>query len=327
MNCPKWNNYFIPLCLFTIIFSPTFGQLKYKRVEPTERVGNFSGIVHDLCFSKSGKTLIFTESNQVCFYDMPSKAIKVSDVGHSKPILSLALSDDSTLLVSGGLDSTVVIWNVQSGLLLKKLDFHHGVVTTVNLNNDRHLLASGSSDRTVVVYDIPGDRIVYRIMDLKSDITVVRFSPDGQLLAVGTQDKLIRFYEAKTGQLVAILDGHKDSVRDLCFTADGHWLYSCGDDSKLIKWDIRIRNQIKIEEVQSFGTDCLLSVDVKKDACMVAGLDSKIIVVTNFETYRGKIGVSINKIRFVPNSGSFLKLAVATRGKGLYLMDTLQFNN
>ena len=315
------------MLLANLAITNVFGQSKYPTVGLKDRIGDFSGIVYDFCFSRSGTTLVLPESNGIGFYDLRSRAlIGRLNNGHSKPILTIALSVDSTLLVSGGLDSTVVFWDIISRTIIKKLDYHHGVVTTLNMNSDGSLLASGSSDKTVVVYDIKAEKIVFKITDLTSDVTVVRFSPDGKLLAVGTQDKTIRLYDAKNGQLIVNLEGHKSCVRDLCFSNDGTRLFSCGDDSQLIKWDIRIRNLIKKEDVQSFGNDWLLSVDVRKDACVVAGLDSRISVVTNFETYRGKIGVAINKIMFIPYTGSFLKFAVGTRGKGLFLMDSMEFN-
>ena len=326
MNCLKVARTIFLLLLANLTLTNGFGQPKYATVELRNRIGDFSGIVYDFCFSKSGQTIIFPESDQICFYDLQTKGlIKRLIYGHSRPIITIALSVDSTLLISGGLDSTIVLWNVQSGKVFKKLDFHHGVITTLNLNSNGNLLASGSSGKTVVVYDIAGEKMVYKIADLTSDVTVVRFSPDGQLLAVGSQDKTIRLYNANTGQPIVNLEGHKSCVRDLCFSKDGTRLYSCGDDSKLIKWDIRNRSLIKKEEIQSFGSDWLLSVDARNDAYVVAGLDSKISVVTNFETYRGKIGVAINKIMFNPNSGTFLKFAVATRGKGLFLVDSMDF--
>jgi WD40 repeat protein len=128
-----------------------------------------------------------------------------------------------------------------------------------------------------------------------------------------------------SGQLIASLDGHKKCVRDLCFNKEGTRLFSCGDDSRLIIWDIRNRSQIKKEKVENFGHNWLLSVDVDRDVYVVSGLDSKINVTTNFGTYRGKIGVPVNKILFIPNIGNVLKLVVATREKGVFLMDTMQF--
>jgi WD40 repeat protein len=319
------NLIFTVLLIFISAFS-VLGQNKIKPIDPNVRIGDFYGIVYDICFSQSGQTLIIPQSNQICFYDIHSNALTRRFIGgHSKPILKIDLATDSSLLVSGGLDSMIVLWNVKSGEIVKRLNYHHGVITSLDLNPYGSLLASGSSDKTVVVYDFSNGKIAFKLENSVSDITMVKFSPDGQLLAVASQDKQIKLYDSQKGQLIATLDGHKNSVRDLCFNKEGNRLFSCGDDSKLIKWNIKNRNQIT-KEVESYGSDWLLSIDIKKDAYVVAGLNSRISVITNFATLQGKIGVPVNKILFVPNSGIFLKMAVATRGKGVFLMDASWFD-
>ncbi len=315
------------LSVFFFSLHMIYGQNRMKPSKTGEPFGNFSGIIFDLCFSPSGKTLAIPESNNICFYNIDSKElINKWTSGHSDLILAVDISADGRILVSGGLDSTLLIRDFNSGEIIGKLNYHHGVITTLNLNKQKPLLASGSSDKTVVVYDIDRQRIVFTISDFKSDITKVKFSPHGELLAVASLDKTIRIYDSSEGKLIAILEGHKKSVRDLCFDENGSFLFSCGDDSRLIKWDLNNKSRIKIERVEDYYSDWLLSVDVTRDAYVTAGLDSKINLITNFATYNGKIGVPVNKILFVPNLGNTLKLVVGTRGKGAFLLNSLQLN-
>ncbi len=320
------KNYIFTLVLFGISIFSLPGESGQKTIKLNERIGEFSGIVYDMCFSDSGRTLIFPESNLISFYDVKTKAlIKKLINGHSKPILAVTLSTDEKLIVTGGMDSLVIIRNVQSSKILKKLNYHRGVITSLNMSNNRNLLATGSSDKTVGIYDLSKDEIVFKLDDFKSAITKVKFSPDGKILAVASLDRQIRLYAAETGKLISILEGHKNSVRDLCFNNEGTQLFSCGDDSRLIVWDLKNLNQITKERVNFFVSDWLLSVDVMKNAYAVASLDSKINVITSFSNYSGKIGAPVNKILFIPNNGDLLKFVVATRGKGVYLMDTKGF--
>lgn len=294
----------------------------------TEKVGDFSGNVYDLCISTSGKTLLVPESGQISFYNTDTRAlIKRLTNGHSKPILSMALSADTTLLASGGLDSLVVLWEVSSGSVIRKLHLHDGVITSVCMNRERSLLASGSSDKKVVVFDLLNDTIAYTLADFPSEITCVKISPDGQLLAVASLDKEISLYDATRGQLLAQLEGHKSRVRDLCFNSNSSMLYSCGDDSRVIVWGIKKMGDVKIEKINKYGYEWLLSVDAEKDfqVTAMAGLDLKVYVTTNFGTTVGKIGMPVNRIKFLPSIDEVLRLAVATRGKGVYIMDTKQF--
>jgi WD40 repeat protein len=299
-----------------------------QTIKLNDQIGDFKGIVYDLCFTHSGNTLIIPEATQISFYNINTKELtKRLRNGHFKTILSVDMSVDSTILASGGLDGEIVVWNVQSDTVIKKLDYHKGIVNTLNLSPHKNILVSGSSDKTVIVYDLSNNRIVYQLVDFYREITVVKFSPDGQFLAVASLGKEIRLYNAVTGQIISLLEGHEKSVRDLCFSEDGTRLFSCGDDSRLITWDIRDVRQIKKEKTDSFGSDWLLTVDVNREdyVHVVSGLNRMIYVTTNFGTSKGKMGVAINKILFVPNVGSLLKFVVATRGKGVYIVDSMEF--
>lgn len=322
------SRYLYVFLLLTISVHTLFGQSTRIPLSNEERIGDFKGIVFDLCFSKSGKTLFIPEGSQICLYDINTKKLKQRmGEGHRKAILSIDLSADTTMLASGGLDSLILIWNVQTGTRINNLHFHRGVVTSLSFNQDHTLLASGSSDKSVVIYDLKKGGIVYRFDDFSSDITSVKFSPDGSLLAVASHEKQIRLYNTQSGKLFATLEGHKKEVRDLCFNKSGNQLFSCGDDSRLILWDLRNLNHIRILSTETYGSDWLLSVDVNRDteARVVAGLGSKISLISNYGVFQRKVGVSVNRILFQPGMGKFLNLAVATRGKGVYFMNAMQF--
>lgn len=316
------------LMAFLTLFSVSAQNIRHV-FEQDEKIGDFGGMVYDLCFSASGKALYIPQGNEISIYDVSTRGlIKKMGKGHTKPILALDLSGDSTILASGGLDSLILIWDIQTAKKIESLNYNHGIVTTLSLNPRNNLLASGSTDKSVSVYDLKERKIVYILDNLGGEINAVKFSPDGLLLVVATQEKQVRLYNAVNGKLIAGLAGHKNGVRDLCFNKSGTQLFSCGDDSRLITWDLRNLNLIRIINTESYGSDWLLSVDVNKDtdAQVVAGLDTKITVINNYGKFRRKTGVSVNKVIFRPGMGDILHLAVATRGKGVFLIDTMKFD-
>jgi WD40 repeat protein len=72
--------------------------------------------------------------------------------GHTGAIRSVALSADGTLLVSGGLDGTVRLWNA-SGQQLATLRGHTGMVRAVASSADGQTVASGGFDGAVRLWD------------------------------------------------------------------------------------------------------------------------------------------------------------------------------
>jgi WD40 repeat protein len=282
--------------------------------------GGYKGNIPDFCFSPSGNVIIFPERNRISFYDTGSKALLNQwSEGHSRQILSLDISADSLYLASGGLDSTVMVWDLPTGKIIQKLRDFKGVVTTLNFSPAKKLLAAGSSDKSVTVYDLTGNKIICKI-EWKAEITKVKFSPDGEMLAIASLGKEIGLYNPVTGQQIVSLKGHRSSVRDLCFDMQKNILYSCGDDSRLIQWDL---NKFKAEKVQNYRADWLLTVDKFRDATAVSGLNSVITITNQFASYSVKAGNPVNRIQFLPNSADILKLAIATRN-GLVLWDTSQ---
>jgi WD40 repeat protein len=73
---------------------------------------------------------------------------------YSNPITALAFSSDGNLLVSGAKDNTIIVWDAQSGSLLKVLQGHTGAISSLAFSPDDKLLYSGSLDGTVIIWNI-----------------------------------------------------------------------------------------------------------------------------------------------------------------------------
>ncbi|KAM3861957.1 WD repeat, SAM and U-box domain-containing protein 1-like [Diretmus argenteus] len=74
--------------------------------------------------------------------------------GQSAPVLSCAFSSDGELVVSGSVDKTVAVYDVNQGTLLHTLKQHDRYVTAVASSPIMPWIATGSMDRTVTVWRI-----------------------------------------------------------------------------------------------------------------------------------------------------------------------------
>ncbi|MEM6284686.1 MAG: TIR domain-containing protein, partial [Chloroflexota bacterium] len=73
---------------------------------------------------------------------------------HSGEVLSVAYSPDGRTVVSGSSDTTLIVWDVDSGQALRTLSGHFDRVLSVAYSPDGRTVVSGSSDTTLIVWDV-----------------------------------------------------------------------------------------------------------------------------------------------------------------------------
>ncbi len=73
--------------------------------------------------------------------------------GHKLPVLSLDISSDNSLLVSGSADKNIKIWGMDFGNCHKSIFAHNDSVMMVSFVKDTHYFFSASKDRTVKYWD------------------------------------------------------------------------------------------------------------------------------------------------------------------------------
>ncbi|MCB9161892.1 MAG: pentapeptide repeat-containing protein [Caldilineaceae bacterium] len=161
---------------------------------------------------------------------------------------------NSWTLACSGEDRTVHVWAVDTGVLVRVLRGHLGLVVATAFSPDGRLLATGSRGNAsdLRLWDAATGDLLH-MLDLGEWVLAVAFSPDGRLLAVGRSDgavqilavrALLRGEPADTGQ-VTVLGRHDGGVETLDFSPDGRTLASGGSDRMVRLWDVAAR-QLRI---------------------------------------------------------------------------------
>jgi WD40 repeat protein len=112
---------------------------------------------------------------------------------------SLAISSDSSRIVSGSDDRTMRVWD---GRTYEEIGLceHEDRVNSVAFSPDGSLIASGSDDCTVWIWNARTSEKVTRLTGHDGVVTSVTFFPDGTRIASASGDCTVRMWDARTYQ-------------------------------------------------------------------------------------------------------------------------------
>ncbi len=104
--------------------------------------------------------MMLQQSKNRSFFDILWASVKDKSTlirtleGHSSSVRSVAITPDSTKIVSGSYDNTIKVWDLASGRLLNTLEGHSSSVRSVAITPDSTKIVSGSRDKTIKVWDL-----------------------------------------------------------------------------------------------------------------------------------------------------------------------------
>jgi len=174
---------------------------------------------------------------------------------HQNPlaILSLALSRTGSILASGRLDGTIILWDPETGKI-RALFGKANPLYKIVLSSDGQILAASSEGDTITLWNATRGTMLYTLpysTNKPSSKLPIALSPDGKVLAVGGCGEMktdgscgqgqVQLWDVTTGKVKGQpLLGHTSAVQDVAFSPDGHTLVSSSRDA-VILWQLTTR--------------------------------------------------------------------------------------
>nr|WP_242072301.1 S-layer homology domain-containing protein [Microcoleus sp. FACHB-68] len=180
-------------------------------------------------------------------------------------ITSLAISPDNQILAigshnheraGGGDESTLSLWDLQTGQLVRTL-FKGGagesfgpssqepeagltgdILWSIAFSPDGKTVAAGLSNKTIKIWNVQTGAEVSTLTGHTYAVRTIAFSADGKTLASGSSDKTVKLWNVQTGQLIRTLTGHSGTVIAVKISPDGKTVASGSQDKTIKVWDL-----------------------------------------------------------------------------------------
>ena len=140
--------------------------------------------------------------------------------GHTEGILSLALTPDGTLLVSGSFDDTIRLWDIQTGRVVKTF---HGRAHTLSISPDAITIASGSVSHICLWSVGTGEcNHTMNVTPAPGGVTSLHFLSAVPGRLVSTSGSLVQQWDANGSETGPTAYGHH-----IAFSPDGKQFVLC----------------------------------------------------------------------------------------------------
>ena len=181
----------------------------FKRPRNVQRLAleQLESAANIIATSADGRWVAFgLENGKVRLSDLATGQVSVSLAGHTAAVKALAFSTDGARLVSGSLDKTVIVWDVQNfgraGPVLTTPSAVHGVAVV----SEGKQIATAGADNLIRVWTVPAEGVdnAQPQREIKGHggpvHSLVTVQANGSQLLSGSQDGTVRLWSVADGK-------------------------------------------------------------------------------------------------------------------------------
>lgn len=183
---------------------------------------------YEFCVASSTRVMVYDPK-----INKPRKTIsRFKDIVHTANF-----RNDGKLLVAGGEDRLVQLFDLSSRAVLRHFRGHKDAIECAKFTNTGTHLFTTSRDKTVKTWDISTEDAVLTLSGHDDYVKCALESPvSSQLIITGSYDHTVRVWDTRSAECVMQLK-HDQPVESLCVFASGSTLVSAGGNYLKV-WDL-----------------------------------------------------------------------------------------
>ena len=202
--------------------------------------------------------------------------------GHTAWARSVAVSPDGKWAVSGSSDSTVKIWDLETGECRATLEGHEDEVNCVAVTPDGKRVLSASDDKTIRVWGAQTGRQLAICEGHTSHVLSVTAASNSQHALSGSTDRTLKLWDINSGRRLKTIQGHNDGVFSVAVNPDGTHAISGAYNGELKYW--RLETEECLATLPGHAS-IVKSVEITPDGrYAVSGADDQTLKLWDLET-------------------------------------------
>lgn len=183
-------------------------------------------------------------------------------IGHTDGVLTLKY--DFKYLFTGSYDTTVKIWDIESGKLIRNLESHTKAVQSLVFDDQK--LITGSLDSTIKVWNYHTGQCISTYRGHQAGVLSVDLYK--KTIVSGSQDTTIKVWDVETRRCHA-LRGHREAVNSVKIHPQSNTVLSGSDDQTIRMWDLNTKKCIKVFEGHKAQVQKVIPLNLNKDYDLV----------------------------------------------------------
>jgi WD40 repeat protein len=185
---------------------------------------------------------------------------------HKQPVTCLALTPDEKTIITGSLDRSLRLWDLETRQQIAKINGHKQGVTCVAVSLDGQNFASGSYDCTVKIWEYItlAEKQVFE--GHTSGVMSLDFTADSQKVVSGSIDCTIRLWNIESKQMEFVFYEHQSWVNSIKTLKNGHFVSGSKDCTMQI-WRLQDKKCVGVLRGHGKAVNC---VDVAEAENLIA---------------------------------------------------------
>ncbi|XP_015588940.1 periodic tryptophan protein 1 homolog [Cephus cinctus] len=210
----------------------------------------------------------------------PSKKLKLKRVGHRDAVLDLAWNSNYThVLASGSVDQTVLLWDLENGTPVTKLNSFNEKVQTIEWHpSETQKLLTGCSDKTVRLFDCRAEDD-FKAWQTAGEVERVLWNHfDPNYYFASTDNGQIQYVDVRQDNPIWQISAHEKEITGLCLSTSCPGLLVSSCNGGILKvWDVINHNEAILvwEKKANLGALQCLAANPDSPFIFVLGGDNK----------------------------------------------------